>query len=317
MSLQDNVRPYPAALPIIGLLLCLSLFAFNTQAFAAEESLPDRIVAQRGGFIPEGIDYDNRNGRLLSGSLSEGTIFQISGTGRLTPLVEDPLMSSSVGIEIDEPRNRVLAAIADLSTPSGAAGLGVFALDSGQRLAQVDLVASIEDRPADASHFANDVAVSRYGVAFVTDTRMNIIYEVDIYYNATVLLNLGPDSGFDFNGIEYHPAGYLLVASPGTGQILRVPVNSPDNWELVELNFPATGADGLVWANDGTLVATSNNTSSVLKYRSEDNWRTARLVGMASFEGQGTTAAVVGDDVYVVQPQFSNQQRPVILRARF
>jgi len=195
--------------------------------------------------------------------------------------------------------------------------LGIYNLDDGEQLAMVDLAASVPDSAAGANHFANDVAVSGAGIAFVTDTPMNIIYKVDRYYRASVLLDLGRDSGFNLNGIEYHQAGYLLVVSSGTGQLLKVPVDNPGNWSLVDLDFPASGGDGLVWSADGSLVSTSNNTSSVMKYRSNDHWASAQLVGMASFDGQATTAAVVGDDIFVVLPHFADQDPPEILRAKF
>lgn len=298
----------------IGLLLgALTL----TGCTATAGSGPERIVAERGSFIPEGVEYDNNAGRFLTGSLADGTIYEITAAGRLIPVVEDPAIEASVGIEVDEVRNRLLVASTNSDNPAGAARLGVYDLQSGQRLAMVDLTMAITDRPADASHFANDVAVSRSGEAFVTDMRMNIIYQVDRDYNASVLLDLGSDTGLNLNGIEYHPSGYLLVAAMGTGQLLKVPVNSPANWSIVELDFPASGGDGLVWASDGGLVATSNNTSAVLKYHSDDNWSSARLSGMASFSGQGTTAAAVGDAIYVVQPHFADDEPPVILRARF
>ena len=41
---------------------------------AAAETLPDVIVAERGGFIPEGVEYDMMNGCLLTGSLTEGSV---------------------------------------------------------------------------------------------------------------------------------------------------------------------------------------------------------------------------------------------------
>ncbi len=54
-----------------------------------------------------------------------------------------------------------------------------------------------------------------------------------------------------------------------------------------------------------------------MKYRSDDNGARARLVGRASFEGQAPTAAAVGDDIYIVQPHFGDQDPPVILRFEF
>lgn len=278
---------------------------------------PDRIVAQRGGFIPEGMEYDNGRGRFLTGSLSEGTVFEIGPRGEVRPAYTDSRLISSVGIEVDEAHNRLLVANSDRGNARGAAGLAAFALDSGETLAMVDLAAVIPNRPADSNHFANDVAVSPRGVAFVTDTRMNIIYAVDPYYNASVLFDFGRDSGLGINGIEFHPNGYLLVVAPGTGQLIKVSPYNPHNWSFVALDIPATGGDGIFWAADGTLVVVSNNQSRVTKYRSSGNWRSAYVVGMASFDGSGTTGAAVGEDVYVVQPHFADQDPPVILRARF
>jgi hypothetical protein len=38
------------------------------------------------------------------------------------------------------------------------------------------------------------------------------------------------------------------------------------------------------------------------------------VVGTATYEGQATTAAAVGDDVYVVKPHFADQDPPSIER---
>src|SRR5690606_40418533 len=61
--------------------------------------LPDMIVIERGGFIPEGIEYDQTNERILVGSLAEGTVFEIAPDGTMTPVIEDGDLVSSVGIE--------------------------------------------------------------------------------------------------------------------------------------------------------------------------------------------------------------------------
>ena len=163
------------------------------------EPLPGMIVAERGGFIPEGVEYDTTNGRLLTGSLAEGSIFQIHGDGRLTTVVTDAELVSSIGIEADEPRGRLLVANSDASVfqgdGAGQAKLGVYALDSGERIAMVDLAATLTEAFADAVYFANDVAVGDDGTAYVTDTRMNVIYQVDADYNASVLYRFAPHGG--------------------------------------------------------------------------------------------------------------------------
>ena len=56
------------------------------------------ITVERGGFIPEGIEYDQANGRFLTGSLAEGTIFVIERDGSVVPFIRDADLVSSVGI---------------------------------------------------------------------------------------------------------------------------------------------------------------------------------------------------------------------------
>jgi len=278
---------------------------------------PDRIVAERGGFVPEGIEYDNNRNRFLTGSFADGTIYEVTSSGRLVPAITSPDLIASIGIEVDESRDTLYVANSNMGIPNGAAELGIYNLATGEQLAMVDLAASIPDKPADASHFANDVAVSKAGVAYVTDSNMKIVYKVDKYYRASVLIDFGLDAEFGLNGIEYHPAGYLILASPGTGQLIRVPVDNPQRWELIDLDVPATGVDGIVWTAEGSLVGVSNNRSRAVKYASDDNWRSARLTGMASYSGQSTTGAVVGNEIYVIQPHFSDDEPPEILRAKF
>jgi len=278
---------------------------------------PDSIVTERGGFVPEGIEYDNNRNRFLTGSFADGIIYEITSSGRLVPAITSPDLNASIGIEVDESRDTLYVANSNTQIPNGAAELGIYNLATGEQLAMIDLAASIQDRPADASHFANDVAVSKAGVAYVTDSRMKIVYKADKYYRASVLIDFGLDAAFGLNGIEYHPAGYLILASPGTGELIRVPVDNPQRWALIDLDFPATGVNGIVWASDGSLAGISNNRSRAVKYRSDDNWRSALLTGMASYSGQSTTGAVVRDEIYVVQPHFSDDESPEILRAKF
>jgi hypothetical protein len=47
----------------------------------APENTIAAFTAARGGFIPEGVEYDKANGRFLTGSLAEGSIFTIGRDG--------------------------------------------------------------------------------------------------------------------------------------------------------------------------------------------------------------------------------------------
>ena len=285
----------------------------------AEVSLPARIVAERGGFIPEGIEYDATNGRILTGSLSEGSILQIHPDGRVTTVITDPDLVSSVGIEVDEQRNRLLVANSDLAVFEGAgtgqAMLGVYDLSTGDRIAMIDLAATIEDAPADLAHFANDVAVAADGTAYITDTAASVIYRVGtdyrpaLFYQPNLAEPLGP------NGIVAHADGYLLVAGGET--LWKVPLDNPDESTPVALPEVIPGQDGMVWTADGRLAIVSNSSNRVVALTSSDNWVTAQLAGVALYETQATTAAVVGDEIYLVHPHFADGEPPSVSRAEF
>ena len=277
-------------------------------------SLPDIIVAERGGFIPEGVEYDMKNGRLLTGSLSEGSVYQVHGDGRVSEFVADAELVSSVGIEADELRDRLFVANADRSVfqgeEAGQAKLGVYNLTTGDRIAMVDLAATVVDPPDGSAYFANDVAVADDGTAYVTDTRMNVIYKVTTAYEASVLHSFD-DDGAGPNGIVHHPEGYLLVARGAT--LWKVPTGDPSDAAEVTLPEEITGQDGMVWSAM-RLAIVSNDANRVVALTSQDEWMSAEVAGVAAYETQATTAAVVGDEIYVVHPHFADEEPPTVER---
>lgn len=285
----------------------------------ASVPLPEVIVAELVGFIPEGIEYDTTNGRILTGSLTEGSIFQIHADGRVTTVVSDPDLVSSIGIEVDEPRNRLLVANSDRSvfegTGRGQAKLGVYDLATGDRIAMVDLAATIANPPADAAYFANDVAGGADGTAYVTDTRMNVIYRVDTDYRASVFYQFRAVEGLGLNGIVVHPEGYLLVAGGTT--LWKIPLDDPDGASQVTLPEAVPGQDGMVWMADGRLAIVSNSENRVVALTSADDWATAELAGVAPYETQATTAATIGDNIYVIHPHFADADPPSVERVTF
>lgn len=278
-------------------------------------TLPDVIVAERGGFIPEGVEYDQTNNRILTGSLAEGSVLQLHPDGRVTTVVADPDLVSSVGIEVDELRDRLLVANSDRTvfegTSAGQAELAVYDLTSGDRIALVDLAATVSD--PDATHFANDAAVADDGTVYVTDTMFNAVYRVTLEYEASLLHQFDDDAGGP-NGIEVHPDGYLLVARGA--ELWKVPVNDPGASAPVSLAEPVPGGDGIVWSA-GRLAIVSNSDSRVVALTSTDDWTTAEVAGVATFDTPATTAAVVDDEVYVVHPVFEGDDPPSVSRVTF
>ena len=308
-----ETRPAPATLAVPG---------SPAGPGVSTPDVPDVITAQRGGFIPEGIEYDVANGRFLTGSLSEGSIFEIGLDGSVTAIVTDSALVSSVGIEVDEARDRILVANSDRAVFGGAgqgqAKLGVYSLTTGERLAMVDLAAEL-DAGADAVFFANDVAVADNGTAYVTDTQQNVVYRVSPDYVADVLSAFPAAEGMSLNGIEWHPDGYLIIADSGNGRFYKLRPNGSAQPELVSIAEALPGADGIVWRADGALAVVQNSATDgrVALLRSNDAWASASVVGTAPHMGQATTGAAVGADIFAVQPHFNDADPPSIHRAEF
>jgi sugar lactone lactonase YvrE len=279
------------------------------------------ITAERGGFIPEGIEYDEDNGRFLTGSLAEGTIFVIERDGRVVPFVTDPELVSSVGIEVDEERDRLLVANSDRAVfgnadAAGHAKLGVYHLLTGERLAMVDLGATVG---AGERHFANDLTVDGEGNVYVTDSFANAIYRVTPDYTASVFHRFTDlPQGALLNGIVYHDGGFLLTVAGE--RIYRVPLANPAGTSEVRVSEPVGGQDGIVLTDDGRLVVTSNSATEprLVAFRSDDGWMTARRVGVAELTGGvATTVAIVGEELWAVHPHFNDPEPPTIERGVF
>jgi sugar lactone lactonase YvrE len=286
-------------------------------AAAAEPSAagenPAVITFTTAGTVPEGVEYDSKNKRFLVGSLSKGSVFVVAADGTLTPFIEDPDLKSSVGIEVDEERNRLLVANSDSDVfsgkSSGQAKLGIYDLDSGQRVAMIDLAAT---GPKGAkTHFANDVTVGDDGSVYVTDSFARVVYKVDPSNNVSVLLpnTFAGAKDHMFNGIVFHPGGYLLVAESVTGDLYKVPVADPKKFTKVKLQDSLAGADGLVPHPNGSIIVVRNDNSlSAVALSSTDDWATASAAGKGTYALQATTGTVAGDDVYVVHPHFGDAE---------
>jgi sugar lactone lactonase YvrE len=289
--------------------------------------IPDVITAERGGFVPEGIEYDRANGRFLTGSLADGSIYEIGLDGSVTAVITDPALVSSVGIEADEARDRLLVTNSNaavfgmpLGNPDGPpqAQLGSYSLTTGERLAMVDL-AAVLNAADDAVFFANDVAVADDGNAYVTDTQQNVVYRVDLDYDVSVHYAFDAIDGLALNGIEWHPDGYLIVADLGNGRFYKLSTGGRPDADMIAVPEALAGADGLVWRADGALAVTQNSPTEgrVTLLTSDDGWLTASIAGVSTHAGQATTSAAVGSDIYSVQPHFADAEPPTIHRATF
>ena len=277
---------------------------------------PDVITVERGGFTPEGIEYDHRNQRFMLGSFIEGRVYALAEDGSLTTVVEDSDVDAIIGIEVEEDRNRILAAIADpgvfAGQTTGFARVGIFDLATGERLGLYDLDAAYTDAPADTRFFPNDVVADEAGNIYVTDSFAVVVYKLDTNGQASVFVTRDkfPENQ-SINGIISHPDGYLLIAGSGTGVLYKVDVRNPDSFSLVGLPGKFPGIDGMVWDSQGNLVMTT--TGRTIGLSSRDNWASAQIE-FAVPQGPASTVARVGDALYMVHPHFADQDPPTVER---
>jgi len=278
------------------------------------DKIPEHITFTSPGLYPEGVDHDALHQRFLVSSLSQGTIGQVSYKGSYTPFIEDDRLVSTIGLRVDEMRGRVLVAGSDPggtpnSSPETAgqqALLGIYDLKSGEPLHLVDLGALRPGMP----HFANDIALDERGNAYVTDSFSPIIYKVNPQGEAAVFFQnkafATAPGEFGFNGIAYHPDGFLLVAYSATNEIYRIPVRDPSVIGKVELDTTLNGPDGLLLSQNGRQLVVVNNAGGqeagrVLSFTTTNTWETGTLKdSFATGAVFPTTATGYGNEVFVL-----------------
>ena len=279
----------------------------DSAALSPMHSIPDVISFSKLALYPEGIDYDAKGKRFLVTSLHEGTVGAVTDDGNYQVLLQDDNMVSAIGIRIDSARDRVLVCNSDPGTSihtkkenqGKLAGLGVFQLSTGNLIKYIDLASLSEG----GGHFCNDIALDSTGVAYVTDSFSPIIYKVDTDNNASILLNNErfTGEGFNLNGIVVKD-DYLLVAKYNEGLLFKIPLDDPEKFSQVTIAEAMPGADGMLWAADGSLVVIANmDTNKVFKLTSSDNWASASVTSSVD-TGQvfPTTGVEINGNVYVL-----------------
>jgi len=279
-------------------------------------SAPEAITFTKPALYPEGVDWDAANKRFLVTSIHEGIVGAVTDDGRYTVFAKDPRMVSAVGIRIDAARDRVLVCNADPGaslhsspqTTGKLAGLAVFRLSTGELIQYLDLAKGLE-----GSHFCNDIALDKDGTAYVSDSFSPVIYKVDPQYNVSVFINNKQFNGvgFNLNGLVVKD-NYLLVVKYNDGTLFKFPMDNPKAFTQVKIDQKFHGADGLLWAPDGTLVLIANDsahggsipaikTDKVFKLKSMDNWESAIVVGSVDTGDVFATTGVVRDGkIYVM-----------------
>jgi sugar lactone lactonase YvrE len=309
---------------VAGLVGLLAACAKDDEPTAAT---PGKITVPQPRLSPEGIQYDEANKRFLVSSRTQGRLGTVRDDSTYALLADDPRLVSTIGLHLDAPRQRLLAAVADnganatrstTATLRKLAALASFNPSTGALLSFVDLGAL---RPA-LPHFANDIAVDSQGNAYITDSLSPIIYKVDAQGTATVFLEnaqLSGGAGFGLNGIVFHPDGYLLVAKSSDGTLYKVPVANPAGFTTVTSAQSLVGADGMLLLDPTTLLIVAGSQNTVFRLASSDAWATARSTG--SFATGAVSATTITrrntTDAFVLYPYAATAPRFAIAKVSF
>jgi hypothetical protein len=252
-------------------------------------------------------------------SLRTPCITAVKEDGSVSPFVCDPDVEGRyiLGVKVDEPRNRVLAAVSSMSPEEIFAAVVGYDLDTAERVLFVRLdevtLEPLGD-PEDPDYLkppavANDVAVDAKGNLYVTNTLGNSIWKVGTDGAASVLtadpvftslpsIYQVPDFGtLGLNGIDYHPKGFLLVGHTSAGALFKVTFplfGTAVTVSVVNLDESIPGVDGLVLRPDGKLVASS--VSGIYLVESNDNWASAKLAETVPLKSSEPGTAVTIKD---------------------
>lgn len=272
--------------------------------------LPDLISFDQEGLYPEGVEFDFRRNHFLVSSLNFGDIGTVSFDGQYTTIIKDTILTSTLGLHIDNIRDRLYVAISDLS--GNQAAIAGYDLTTKERVLYTDLTNLIP-----GPSLVNDMITDYLGNIYITDSFASAIYKVNSEGEASVFLNdpsLIPSAGIGLNGITFNPLGYLLVGSSGKDVLYKIPINNPSSFTILELGIG--GTDGIQITSLNTIYAVAGG-SKVYKLQSMDNFNTIQIVDSFTTSGESPTtiANVYFGTVYVLHSHlvdfFTGTQPPV------
>lgn len=260
------------------------------------------------GTNPEGVAFQKRSGgHFFVSGIGDGTIYR----GRLDRLVARPFLpagqdgrTEAVGLEVDEGR---------LYIAGGSTG-AIFVYDISER----ELLARFD---TGAGGFINDVAVSKTGHVYATDSFRPFLYRISPQAVSAGggnvrAIPLSPEveylEGFNVNGIVTYGRSVIIVHSI-TGELFRV---TPRAGRRRIVEIPVAGGvltfgDGLE-RKDQRLFVVRNGPELVVEVVLEGFARRGRIVdvtGDPTFMTP-TTAALAHGRLLIVNSEFFETNGP-------
>ena len=260
--------------------------------------------------FPESVAFDEARKQFYVGSLEKGNLTRVHADGRVEEVFAGTgeAKRMTLGVKFDAPRDRVVVC-SYLQTSPATGRIWLFDAATGRRTHDIDLA------PAATNASCSDVLVDEAGDILVTDRELPNIYKVRPSTGQATLWTTHPTLakprvGIGQNGIALSQDGSALIVTKFLpGKLVRIDRANPRDVREIELRgdhpLPQflAGADGMVRLGAELYVTFG---SSLLRVRSSDGWRTAR---MERFElGDKICAVTVAQgQLYTLQsdiPQF-------------
>lgn len=263
---------------------------------------------------PEGIAYDSISNVYFVSSARLGNVGKVTPSGAYSTLLNDPSFKSSYGMKVHPDGKRLFVCIGDANyskftspdTRKKMARLVGIDISTGRKTDDIDLAKLIPGK-----HFPNDLTFDDRQNAYVTDSFSNVIYKVTPGGQGSVFADspMFKTEGIGLNGIVYHPSGYLLAVSSGTGALYKIDLNNPKNVSKVAVEQFFMNGDGLLLTGNQKLVVVQNGGSDkIYELTSQDNWSSAKLSASTLVADRFTypaTATKAQDKIWIMNAKFS------------
>ncbi len=291
------------------------------------------ITINNDSLYPEGVSYDSQNNLFYVSSVSRGEVWKINPSGKGELFVKNNKFASTIGLQVDNKRNRLLVCIADPGVGKNStgkskgktAGLAIYDLTSKKQLAYYNL----SSLSTEGGSFANDITIDKQGNSYITDSFSPNIYRVSLSGKISVFAKdqrwLVKKGKFGLNGIVFHPDGFLIVSHYDRGKLFKVDINKPASIEEIKITkngvWKVTGLDGLLLSENDTLIAVNNdptghkNGNVVYKFHANKKWNTLDIVGvMPTSNSYPTTLTSNKNDIFVLHAKllelFTGNKKP-------
>ena len=278
----------------------LALCSLVLAAAAGAEPRPSSYALEEGGAFPEGVAFQPSTGYFFVSATSNGAIFRghVSEATASVFLGPTPTRTTAIGLEVDGNR---------LHVAGGNTGR-IFVYDTETK-AELARFETCPAQPCSPNAFLNDVATTKSGDAFVTDSFRPILWRVsaDLTTVEPWLNFAGTPAaytpGFNLNGIVATPDGkYLIVSKSNTRQLFRIDLATKEVVEIV--TDKPTGGDGLQLQGETLYAIVSGG---ILKVELSDDFSTGTVISHTvddSFKSP-TTNAIARGRMLVVNSQFA------------